>query len=508
MSRLGRVVDLLGRRGVGYPWSVITDVLVPMAARAPLRRGWKRSVRALERLTEPRIEAPSALPALAAGSVVASLDGDGYALGEVAGFPSVEPSVALPRRRFDLQLVDAGATRFVRKGYRGDQQSWRRELAAMKRLADAGVGAPRVLGADASSTTTDKSLIEGRTLRDLLVEGGAAILSRETQSDPALTGLTAGEQVREIWARGRAAFGVLPAGFLDALARQLDAVHRAGVTGVALTFGNVVVDATDGGPVFIDFDNTSTHRSTATLGFAAARDRDRRLFNEIYGSNLLTESTAAALLREVGRTNYAPLDLGAGLVTRGFWSVDSGTGRWEYLNHRVLAPLLPGARVLDLGSHNGILPLLMLREGARSVVAVERDPELVGYARTLHRLFEWREMRPLDLEIRNDDMLAAAGGAVGPFDLVTAFCSLYYLEPDAMAAVVRRAAELAPTMVLQAKTDTRQEAADGKALKSGITVLRDLLIENGFPTVKVHSPPGFTRPLLVGRRTGARDSGT
>jgi hypothetical protein len=68
-----------------------------------------------------------------------------------------------------------------------------------------------------------------------------------------------------------------------------------------------------------------------------------------------------------------------------------------------------------------------------------------------------------------------------------------------MAEVVRRCSELAPIMVLQAKTNTRREAAANKADKSSEVFLKRLLEENGFLHVDAYAPENYSRPLLVGR---------
>ncbi|MCB1037591.1 MAG: class I SAM-dependent methyltransferase, partial [Acidobacteria bacterium] len=182
------------------------------------------------------------------------------------------------------------------------------------------------------------------------------------------------------------------------------------------------------------------------------------------------------------------------------WSVDSGTGRWDFLNGPALSPLVPGKRVLDLGSHNCVLPLLMLRAGARQVVAVEQSEEVAASARRLQRLFEWRDIATYDLDLRLADMRAMLDSDWGSFDLVSSFCSLYYLEEEEMKRMVRRAAELAPVMVLQAKGDTRSRAPSNKAKKSAPEYLERLLRENGFPEVRSVAPRGFSRPLLIGRK--------
>lgn len=389
-------------------------------------------------------------------------------------------------------------SRAVWKDFGADSAALRREAAALARLARAGVLAPRPLAA--SPRVLLKSYVDGPTLREELVAGGARIRLADTESDPDLARLPQEERLARVWERGRQALERIDEGFVERLARSLDEVHRAGVTGCSVTFGNVVLSGPERTPVFIDFDKARVHDSTESVAFHLARDRDRRLVNRVYGAQLLTEGAAADLIARVGASNYAPLDLGRGLLTRGFWSRDSGTGRWEFLNRSVLEDLLPGARILDLGSHNGTMPLLMLCDGAASVTAVERDPAMVEVARVLHRVLEWRSMRALALELRAGDMLEAISRACGPFDIVTAFCSLYYLDEEGMASVVRQASKLAPTLVLQAKTDTRKEAAEGKAEKSSVAFLARLMRNNGFPDVSTHGPKGFSRPLLIGRR--------
>jgi cyclopropane fatty-acyl-phospholipid synthase-like methyltransferase len=158
-----------------------------------------------------------------------------------------------------------------------------------------------------------------------------------------------------------------------------------------------------------------------------------------------------------------------------------------------------GKRVLDLGSNNGVMPLMMLRSGAREVVGLELSPELAELSQLVKRMFEWRDIKKYSFDIRNSDMREILRADWGKFDVVTAFCSLYYLTTEDMAKVVRKASELSPIMVLQAKTDTRPEAAENKAEKSSVGFLRKMFEENGFPFVQVYGPKNYSRPLLVGR---------
>jgi SAM-dependent methyltransferase len=163
-------------------------------------------------------------------------------------------------------------------------------------------------------------------------------------------------------------------------------------------------------------------------------------------------------------------------------------------NRAVVAPLVGGRHVLDLGSNNGSMPLMMLRAGARSVVGIEGSPEIAELARLNAQVLAWRDIRPYDIRIVTGDMRRCLTEDFGPIDVVTAFCSLYYLpEPD-MARVIARTAAMGATLVLQAN-----EAIDN--LPAGAVTLRRLMEENGYPSVDTHEFPGFARPLLVGRVT-------
>ncbi len=359
--------------------------------------------------------------------------------------------------------VVSGAVRAetTRKSTRGQPAA--REAAALIALEKHEVPAPRILEVSARPHSLARSWVPGRPLIEA-VQGPVADC----------------EAIRR-------------------LGEMLDRIHAAGVTGPALEPDRIVVGA-GGDPVLVDFREARVHVGTASIGHAIGRDRDRRRVNQIYGTDLLTEAAARDVLTAVGRTNYAPLDLGRGLVTRGFWSVDSGSGRWDYLNRRVLGSLIANARILDLGCHNGTMPLLMLRDGAARVTAVERDPKNVEAARMLREVFAWRYCRSFDLEVIEGDMLAALESATSRYDLVSAYCSLYYLAEEEMVAAVSRAAEITDVMVLQAKTDTRDDAGDSKAAKSSLEFLRALLANHGFPEVEVHGPRGYTRPVLIGRR--------
>jgi len=433
--------------------------------------------------------------------VLGRIDRDGLLatdLGDFPGFDTIPWEDFRPRQRFDLDLVLADGRPLLRKNFRDDRDNFSREWTALARLAGK-ARVPAVARVDEARSILYRSLVPGRPLNDLLVAAGARIRDAQLEGDQELAPLSTPERLEAVLARGRELLPqVVEESFFHRLEGELDRIHRQGVTGLSLTFGNLTVTE-DGQPWLFDFDGAQLHSKVGSAFFDLQRDRDRRKYNRIFGRQAMTEAKAQEILRPLDG-DYSPLDLGRGLTTRGFWSVDSGTGRWDYLNGAALERLLPGARILDLGSHNGIMPLLMLREGARQVVGVEREPQRVEMAGRLRQVFSWRHLRPFDLEVHAGDMGMILDSDLGSFDVVTAFCSLYYLPEEEMAAIVERAAELAPVLVVQAKTDTRQEAADNKAEKSTLEFLSALMRRHGFPEIETIAPTGFSRPLLIGKK--------
>ena len=83
---------------------------------------------------------------------------------------------------------------------------------------------------------------------------------------------------------------------------------------------------------------------------------------------------------------------------------------------------------------------MMLRAGAREVVAVEFTPAIAEFARLNARILSWRDVRPYDIQVLTGDMRLFLTEDLGVFEVVTAFCSLYYLPEEDMARIIRKAA--------------------------------------------------------------------
>jgi SAM-dependent methyltransferase len=283
-------------------------------------------------------------------------------------------------------------------------------------------------------------------------------------------------------------------------AALMDRAHAAGITGLDDVFARAVA--------------RRRHSAATPLArlhdwrgayYLAARDEDRRRFNYYFGTALLTEKDARQQLDGVrgevrnGYRDYAPIDFGGGLSFGQIASTDSGSGRWDFFNGAIVGPLVAGKRVLDLGCNNGSLTLMMLRAGAREVVAVELTEEIADVARLNAEILAWRDAREYRLDVITGDMRLYLTEDLGHFDVVTAFCSLYYVPEADMARIIRKAADSGATLILQAND------AIGN-LPAHTDRLHRLLEENGYPQVRVSRFPGFARSLLVGSSAAGVDS--
>ncbi len=436
---------------------------------------------------------------------IAEIDTDGRVDCPYGILPHFEQadSASIPRQRTGVSIIYLDGFVLIRKQFYGDQHALLREWHNLL-LLHGKANVPSIYEANQKEGILYKNLIVGRTLRDRLAAAGAKILNTQTERDPELAHRTQAQRIGFILERGAALLPkVIGQLTIDRLAEQMDRIHTSGVAHLSLTFGNIMVDEFKQ-PWFVDFENSYAFDNTRTWKFHWQRDQDRQKFNRIYNAQLMNEATArnelSSLAKDYG--SYAPVNLGRGMAMRGFWSIDSGSGRWAYLNESIMAPLVSEKRVLDLGSNNGVMPLHMLQAGAESVDGIEISASSIEAAQKMQRLFEWADMRRYCLTLHQGNMTDILDGSWGSFDVVTALCTLYYLTKEEMADVTRQVAEMAPLFIVQANAQTREFAADGKAEKSSLSYLHHLLLNNGFSEVELFAPAGFSRPILVARTQG------
>lgn len=418
--------------------------------------------------------------------------------------PTVPADQFNPRLRFDLTLVDRQGVLGVRKRYRGDSNAFLAELAAAHDLRRAGCRVPAILDVDFEGLSITFEYLAGPVLREELARHGAVVRDHDVAAHPSYRHLSERKRRDKRIEEGRAVLGlVLDREGVERLFAELRKIHAAGYVLHDLKFGNVILERSSGQPCFIDFDRARAYPELGRLAFRFLRDRDYEKFNLHFGTDKLTHRRARALTRAPDprlERLYAPFYVEGGIRRGGIWRTDTGYGRWRYILRDHLPPL-EGARVLDLGANNGFNALQMMRQGAREVVAIEIDTEAIAQGELLRELFEWADNRPYPLSYVHESMARLAHIDLGEFDLVTALCSIYYLEDDEVVSVIRHASTITGTMVLQCNTDRRIQRSDPRTYeRSSVDYALASLESNGFPHTRVVAPPGYSRPLVIGRR--------
>jgi len=298
---------------------------------------------------------------------------------------------------------------------------------------------------------------------------------------------------------------VVDEGFIEHLGALLESIHQAGVAVGDVSYGDVII--VDGKPHLrgIEGRPVAPRRS---LRFLAERERDRDRFNFLFGAELLSEqvfrSRIAALAARRRDLFYAPVYYGRGYSVGPICSIEVGTGKWRFIRRHL--PDVRGKRVLDLGTNNAMVPLEMLRAGARSFTAYERDPVFADYARLNRRWFEFVDDRSYGLELVERPMHAVLERDLTGYDVATSFCSLYYEPPENMARITRALSRAVEYFVVQANENKEQNSGELARLAS-LDFLSRLLAENGFADQRIVRFGYYDRPLVIGRsdRFNARD---
>jgi hypothetical protein len=274
--------------------------------------------------------------------------------------------------------------------------------------------------------------------------------------------------------------------------RLMNRAHAVGITGVSCSFGTLVRTG-DGALAFGDLTKARKHHPSSVY-FVASRDADRRAFNQAFGQSLPTEATTRQSLRELKARK--PERARAARPARSSATPEppvspGARGPFDFVDHKIIAPLIAGKRVLDLGSNNKSLPVMMLRAGAREVVAVELIPSIGDVSRPNARILSWRDVHPYDIQALSGDIRLFLSEDLGSFDVVTALCSLCFLPEADMARIIQKAASMAAVLILQAN-----DAIDNLPAKT--LDLHRMMRDNGYPEVQVHTREGSGQPLLVG----------
>jgi Methyltransferase domain len=431
---------------------------------------------------------------------LADIDQDGFLLARFKQLwpaPRVAADAFLPRSRFELAAVDHDGWIGVRKDFQGNRTAFVNELEAALDLAAAGCRVPAILGVDFERPSITFAYINGGVVRETLARAGAPMRDRDL--GPGRATLSDRRIQRERREAGRGLVDkVLEPETIARIGQTLLAIHRAGYTVEDVKYGNIIIEATKT-PYFIDCERAlPLHRfSPATATYL--RDRDAEKLNELFGTDLLTRKVLRKFRLPGNAAVYSPFYAGAGIWWGRIWNPDLGILRWRH----ILADYLPvprGGRVLDLGANNGFNALQMLRAGANEVIGVEIDPGAIEQGLFVKRIFEWADNTEYRFSYIHGSHSDVGAMNLGRFDLVTAFCTLYYLSSAAMRKTVSDLAKLTDLLVLQCNNERSIERSDPETYtKASLSFNVELVRNNGFPNVTVVELRGSNRPLVIAR---------
>jgi SAM-dependent methyltransferase len=431
--------------------------------------------------------------------VLASIDQDGFLcprFEQLWPAPRVTAEAFLPRNRFELSVVDANGWVGVRKDFRGNKVAFANELEASLDLAAAGCHVPTIFGVNFERQSITFAYIDGMVVRESLAQAGAPMRDRDPQ--PGRTERDTARIYQERCMAGRALVEqVIGRNTIALIGDALLGIHRAGYALGDVKYGNIIIEAKTKIPYFVDCELALPLRRFSPLSATYLRDRDAETLNMLFGTDLLTAKALRRTPFPEQDNLYSPLYAGHGLRWGAIWNPDLGILRWRHMLANDL-PIPRGGRILDLGANSGFNALQMLRAGAREAVGVEIDPIAMKQGLFVKRVFEWAD----NAEYRFSYVAGSHGDVgsmnLGRFDLITAFCTLYYLSATAMAKTVRDLSQLTDTLVLQCNTDHSIERGDPETfMKASLSFNIELVRHNGFPKVTVIERRGSNRPLLI-----------
>lgn len=235
---------------------------------------------------------------------IGQFDGDGFLLskvGPIRGIPSVAPKDFLRRSRTTLRLVLLGDSVVVEKDFRGAKSSFVREIAALRRLNEAGCRVPAILDVDLRNCTFTMPFIRGIVLREALAKAGAVLRDRDV-GHPQYRGLSPQlSRLKRIKEARKVLHNVVDQDLVDKAYRALQQIHSAGVAHMDLQYGNIVIEEGSNEPWIIDFGWASPICCCGKFLFGLLRDHDTEEFDLRFGTRHLTYDTIRGAFKELER---------------------------------------------------------------------------------------------------------------------------------------------------------------------------------------------------------------
>jgi tRNA (mo5U34)-methyltransferase len=214
---------------------------------------------------------------------------------------------------------------------------------------------------------------------------------------------------------------------------------------------------------------------------------------------------------------YQPVDFGDGIVahvtTPPLWE-DSpeldrvrGIAKWNYIVKKHI-PSLDGKRVLDLGCNNGVFSIQLARSGAKQVIGIDRNQlirqksgsilpvqDVIAQATFVKQAIEFKENKKYPINYISHDIGKLNKLNLGKFDLILALCVVYHEMSDT-PKLIKTLSLMTDHIILQSTLLHSGELAKW----ASPNILADLLTGNGFNSVEIDAPFGYSWPMIIGKR--------
>jgi tRNA A-37 threonylcarbamoyl transferase component Bud32 len=435
--------------------------------------------------------------------VIGKFDTDGRVYSEFGDLPfqiMISKEEFKPRNRFEISIVILNNVVLVKKDFGSDNKSFINEVISILTIPF-GINKPYLYSVDFRNNILFKKLILGDTLRNCIVKQGGKILNTDTEIEFSNTKLNNKERIDLVLSRGTEILNsFLDNNQFEKFETEIKMVHNAGITNLSLTFGNLVLEESTNELIMIDFESTKVH-SKRSIIFHFLKDIDLKKYNRIFNRNLLTKESANELITIDAKkfsSFYASINFGNGFFIGPFWDKESGIGRWDYFNKHVLPQLIKDKRILDLGTNNSYLSLLLIKEGgAKSVDCVEMDPIFIERAQLVKRIFNWMDDQNYNLSINEGNMLEFLDGKFGfDYDIISFFCSIYYLDETQIVNLLTFASTKIPELIIQTNDGTRKTATENKSYKSSTRFLKEAIEKSNYTVIDIYYGNNFTRPII------------
>jgi tRNA A-37 threonylcarbamoyl transferase component Bud32/SAM-dependent methyltransferase len=438
--------------------------------------------------------------------VIGEIDQDGFILSHFGLFrnaPIISKENFLRRKRFILQLVAIDQYVGVKKNYKGNILCFKNAIIALHNLGKAGVNVPAILDIDFDRICLTFSYILGSVLREELAKKGAVLRDRDVEDNPEfIVSLKKNERdLKRINEGKQILYDVVTRQFVDDLFDELKRVHEAGFIWSEIKYGNIIIEKKSEKPYLLDFDSARFYPHLEKNFFRPLRDEEIEKFNLHFNTKKVSYNRIKNKISRMKHEEvYAPIYFGVNLWLGNIWMNGSGYGRWHYILKQNL-PSFIGKRILDLGSNNGFTALQMLRNGAREVIGIEMDGTYISQGCFIKDSFEYIDNRLYNFRYIQTNMKEIPHMNLGTFDMVCAFCSIYYLDHTSIIRLVEYVRSITDVFVWQCNTKKNLNRSDPHTYeKASIEYAEKVLTDNGFTNTHIIDPRGYTRPLIIGRK--------